>query len=91
MAELTGWLLNHVVISATFSALFRNENQSEVTQDEAKSPFVRVFILPVLVQLRPDVIFIENVIMNVLGYGVKHFREPERQKAPFKREQKPAR
>ena len=33
-------------------------------------------ILPILVQVRPDVIFIENIIMAVFGHCVKYFRKP---------------
>lgn len=35
-----------------------------------------VCILPILVEFRPDVIFIKNIIMSVLRHGVKYFREP---------------
>lgn len=56
--------------------MFGIKNQSKLRQEEVKWTFVCVFILPVLVEFRPDIVFIKNIIMNVLGHGVKHFREP---------------
>lgn len=64
------------------------KNQSKVKHDKDKGTSMRVIILPVLFLVRPDIIFIENIIMDVLGHGVKHFREPGKQTALFKQQQK---
>lgn len=64
------------------------KNLSKVKHDKDKGTSVCVIILPVLVLVRPDIIFIENIIMDVLGHGVKHFREPGMQTAIFKQQQK---
>lgn len=88
MAELTGWLFNQEVISATFSTLGWHEKPVLSQARQGQRATVCVIILPVLVLVRPDIIFIENIIMDVLGHRVKHFREPGKQTAIFKQHQK---
>lgn len=35
-------------------------------------------VLPILVRSRPDVIFVENIIVAIFGHCVKHFRKPRK-------------
>lgn len=37
--------------------------------------YVCVCVLPILVQSRPDVIFVENIIMTVSGHCVEYLRK----------------